>query len=152
MPVTTYRTVCEERVEQVPVRVCRWAPVQETIRVPRCVQKRIPVTYTRYVPRTVCCRVPLYPSLVPVDSCWPPAEASPSDITDWTGSGTARSVKKAPTPAPKLDGADATETPSVAPEKSAPEKSAGEDTAGEDSAAEDSAAEESAAGPGDSEA
>jgi hypothetical protein len=42
--------------------------VQQTVRVPRCVEKRIPVTYTRYIPRTVCCRVPLNTCLAPVVS------------------------------------------------------------------------------------
>jgi hypothetical protein len=40
----------EERVEQVPVRVCRQEAVQQTVQVPVTVQKRVPITYTYRVP------------------------------------------------------------------------------------------------------
>ena len=65
VPVTTYRMVYEDRVEQVPYQVCRMVAEPQTIRVPHCVEKRIPVTYTYNVSRLVCYRVPL-------DSCGQP--------------------------------------------------------------------------------
>jgi len=57
--------VCEERVEQMPVRVCRMVAEQQTVRVPRCVETRTPVTYTYRIPRTVMYKVPV------VDPCDP---------------------------------------------------------------------------------
>jgi len=53
--------VYEDRVEQIPVKVCRMEAVAETVRVPRVVEKRVPVTYSCCVPRVVCTRVPLDP-------------------------------------------------------------------------------------------
>ena len=83
--------------------------VQETIRVPRCVEKRIPVTYTCTVPRVVCCRVP-------VDPCGVPLEG-------WVESGAASAVERQePTPADRTPaGGAADATPAIDPEEPVPE-------------------------------
>ena len=57
--------VTEERVEQIPVQVCKTVAVEQTVRVGRVVQKQVPVTYVQRVPRTVVLKIPVAPCCGP---------------------------------------------------------------------------------------
>jgi hypothetical protein len=107
--------------------------VQQTVRVPRCVQKVVPVTYTQYCPRVVCMRVPVADPCapvccgetigavisapaavaVPVPAVAPPASAAPAP-----GSGTFEPTPAQPKPAaptPAAPQGEATQRPSLGP-------------------------------------
>ena len=71
--------VYEQKVEQIPVRVCRMVSTQQTVRTPRIVEKRIPVSYTIRTPRTVVLRIPVDPCGLPsCSSCAPASYYSPT--------------------------------------------------------------------------
>jgi hypothetical protein len=109
IPVTTYRTVNEERVEQVPVQVCQMVSVDQVVSVPRVVEKRTPVTCTYCVPKTVVRRVPVTPSIccsvgyvAPCATCAAPASCSAPTTTTVA-------------PAPASAGGTATGDPAASP-------------------------------------
>jgi hypothetical protein len=132
IPVTSYKTVYEDRVEQVPVRVCRMQPVAETVRVARTVEKRVPVECTYYVPRVVCCPTVVDPCGVPVQCVPSPAITTvPSSQPPRASSEPTLAAPKKPSAAdvqpalpPSAPGPAATEEPAVpAPKKASPDTS-----------------------------
>jgi hypothetical protein len=116
--------VYEERVEQVPVRVCRQEAVVETVGIPRVVTKKVPVTYTYRVPRTIVHRIP-------IDEFGNPIPTVPAPVIS---EGTTESAPPAgtgpstPTAAPEqkpqegaTDENGATERPTLKPDENVPE-------------------------------
>ncbi|MCA9208142.1 MAG: hypothetical protein KDA55_07285 [Planctomycetales bacterium] len=59
--MTSYRYEYEERVEQIPVKVCRMVTETRSVQEPHTVAKWVPHVTTRLVPRTVTMRVPTSP-------------------------------------------------------------------------------------------
>ena len=85
VPVTTQRIQYEERVEEIPVQVCKTVVETKKVAVPRTVAKWVPYVTTRYVPRTVTMRVPttsevIYSTTTNYPSMLAPAEPPQGSI------------------------------------------------------------------------
>jgi hypothetical protein len=92
--VTVQRVVYEERVEQVPVRVCRMITETKTVQEPKTIVTWKPYQINECLPRTV-------PLQVPADSCTiygAPANGSAVSRPAESSSGSAATTKRVPLP------------------------------------------------------
>ncbi len=118
IPVTTYRAVDEERLEQVPVQVTRMVPHEEVRQIPRTVVKRVPYSYTCQVPRTVVRRVPIA-ACPPVDCCQP-VYAAPPASSGAPSSGVPQTYGSPNGAQSGGNGNGASETPTIDPNENVP--------------------------------